>query len=31
MLSQDGKGIYAQFPNSQNNLASFSWELGAQF
>jgi Ricin-type beta-trefoil lectin domain len=28
--SQDGKGIYIQFPNPQNNLHSFWWELGAQ-
>jgi hypothetical protein len=26
----DGRSIYAQFPNSANNLASFSWKLGAQ-
>lgn len=28
--SDDGKGIYIQFPNAQNNLHSFWWELGAQ-
>jgi hypothetical protein len=28
--SQDGKGIYIQYPNSQNNLHSFYWELGAR-
>ena len=28
--SQDGKGIYIQYPNAQNNLHSFYWELGAQ-
>lgn len=29
--SSDGKGIYIQFPNSQNNLFSFYWKLGAKF
>jgi Ricin-type beta-trefoil lectin domain len=28
--SSDGKGIYIQFPNAQNNLHSFWWELGAE-
>ena len=28
--SDNGKGIYIQFPNAQNNLHSFWWVLGAQ-
>lgn len=28
--SSDGKGIYIQFPNSQNNLDSFYWKQGAK-
>jgi ricin-type beta-trefoil lectin protein len=28
--TQDGKGIYIQFPNAQNILHSFYWELGTK-